>query len=187
MTPTIPYNPRAWFWQVGSDTTRYWSTSIGAYVDAAHIASWVASGGVPARIGSELELNDVLRPAGLAIPVVTAFDVNTERDRRMALFTFDGRYYDLDNQALANVSGSGTLALAAIGNGAQVGDLRWADPNEDFTWITHDNVIVPMDAQTCWAFAQAAAMWRKHCIYKARALKDTNPIPASFAADNYWV
>lgn len=130
-------------------------------------------------------ISSATAPAPVLPPPTTA-DVNMERDRRMALFTFDGRSYDLAGQALANVSGAGTLALAAIINGAQPGDLRWADPDEDFTWIAHDNSIVPMDAQTCWAFAQTAASWRKHCIYKARALKDMDPIPADFAADSYW-
>lgn len=117
----------------------------------------------------------------------TADDVNAERDRRMATFVFGGKAYDLEGQSLANVSGSGTLSLAAIINGAQPGDLRWADPDQDFTWIANDNTIVPMDAQTTWAFAQTAAARRKHCIYKARALKDMSPIPSDYTDDKYWI
>lgn len=113
-------------------------------------------------------------------------DVNAERDRRMGAFSFGGKVYDLQSQSLANVSGAGTLALAALINGAQVGDLRWADPDADFTWIANDNTLVPMDAQTTWAFAQTAAAWRKHCIFKARALKDMSPIPSNYTADSHW-
>ena len=128
-------------------------------------------------------------PAPVAVPLTSEQledRVNLERDRRMATFGFSGKLYDLQGQSLANVSGAGTLSLAAIINGAQPGDLRWADPDQDFTWIANDNTIVPMDAQTTWAFAQTAAAWRKHCIYKARALKDMDPIPSDYANDSYW-
>lgn len=116
----------------------------------------------------------------------TSERVNAERDRRMSVFSFGGKTYDLGGQALINVSGAGTLALAAIINGAEPGDLRWSDPTSDFVWIAHDNTLTPMDAQTTWAFAQTAAAWRKHCIFKARALKDISPIPADFSNDGYW-
>ena len=83
--------------------------------------------------------------------------------------------------------GAGTLALAAMVNGAQVGDYRWADPESDFVWIANDNSLNLMDAQTTWAFASAAAEWRKKMIYAARALKDMDPIPMDFASNNsYW-
>ena len=131
---------------------------------------------------------DTLVQSGLQIGAYepTSDDVNAERDRRMSAFVFGGKTYDLQGQSLANVSGAGTLALAAIINGAQVGNLRWADPDADFTWIANDNTMTPMDAQTTWAFAQTAAAWRKHCIFKARTIKDMTPIPANYTADSYW-
>ena len=116
----------------------------------------------------------------------TPANVDIERDRRMGTFTFGGKAYDLKGQSLANVSGAGTLSLAAIINGAQPGDLRWADPDADFTWIANDNTMTPMDAQTCWAFAQTAASHRKDMIFKARAIKDMSPIPADYTANSYW-
>lgn len=121
-------------------------------------------------------------------PPPTTAEVNAERDKRMSKFTFAGKEYDLSegNGSLANVSGAGTLALAAIINGAQVGDLRWADPTADFGWIAEDNTITAMDAQTTWAFAQTAAEWRKKMIFKARALKDLEAIPADYKNNNYW-
>jgi hypothetical protein len=138
------------------------------------------------RIASEAELSEVLRPYELGGPVVTGFEVNAERDRRMVTLVFSGKAYDLRDPSLANVSAAGTLALAAIVGGAARGHLRWANPGEDFTWIANDNTATPMDAQTCWAFAQAAAAWRKHCIFKARALKDMTPIPSDYKDDRYW-
>lgn len=174
-----PYDPYDWFWVVAGDDARAWSSAAASYVSDYPLDRLT-------RIDTEQNLSDVLRPYGLKGPYISSLDVNSERDQRMALFTFGGKVYDLAGQSLANVSGAGTLALAAIVNGAQPGDLRWADPNEDFTWITHDNTIVPMDAQTCWAFAQTAASWRKHCIYKARTIKDMDPVPADFTSDKYW-
>jgi hypothetical protein len=70
--------------------------------------------------------------------------------------------------------------------GAQPGDLRWADDDTDFRWIAADNSSVSMDAQTCFAFAQAAARWRADHIYAARALKDADPIPENFTNDSHW-
>jgi hypothetical protein len=121
-------------------------------------------------------------------PPPTTGEVNQERDKRMEKFTFGGKEYDIskDNGSLANVSGAGTLALGAIVAGAQPGNLRWADPNVDFSWIAEDNSLTTMDAQTTWAFAQAAAAWRKTMIYKARAIKDQQEIPADYKNNSHW-
>jgi len=117
---------------------------------------------------------------------VTANDVTAERNRRLLTFAFNGRQYQFDPESKSNVAGAGTLALAAIINGAQPGNLRWADANRDFTWLAADNTSVSMDAQTTFAFAQAAAKWVSDHIYAARAIKDMNPIPADYAADARW-
>lgn len=113
-------------------------------------------------------------------------DVNAERDRRLSAFTYAGKAYDFDAGSRENISGAGTLAMAAIIVGAQVGDLRWADPSVDFVWIAADNSLIPMDAQTCLEFAQAAASWKAKHIYAARALKDLPSIPADYKNDQYW-
>ncbi len=124
------YDPRDWFWIVGDDVTRAWSSAAGGYVSV-----WDQSR--TTRIASEEELSEVLRPYGLDVPVVTRFDVNAERDRRMVTMVFAGKAYDLRDQSLSNVSSAGMLALAAIISGAAPGHLRWADPGEDFTWIAN--------------------------------------------------
>ena len=133
-----------------------------------------------------IELGNVITP--WTAPPKTSGDVNKERDRRMEVFTFGGKEYAIRSSdgSLANVSGAGTLALGAIVNGAQQNDLRWADPNADFTWIAEDNTIVTMDAQTTWAFAQTAAAWRKSMIYKARAIKDLETIPTDYKNNSHW-
>ncbi len=117
----------------------------------------------------------------------TKEDVDAERDRRMSTFVFAGKSFDLSPESLANVLGAGTLALAAITKGAAAGDVRWCDQDEDFAWIASDNSRMVMDAQTTWAFAEAAAAWRRHIIFRARALKDASPVPADYATvEAYW-
>lgn len=129
--------------------------------------------------------------AGNSIPSYTApqptsQDVDAERDRRLELVTFAGKVYDFDADSRQNISGAFALALAAIGNGAQVGDYRWADPDEDFTWIANDNTATLMDAPTTLAFGQVAASWNADHIRTARSIKDLDPIPTDYADDSRW-
>lgn len=112
--------------------------------------------------------------------------VNAERDRRLKTFTFSGRVFDFDAESTVNIAGAGTLALAAIINGAKPGNLRWANPDRDFMWISADNFSVSMDAQTCFAFAQAAAQWKSGHIHAARLIKDMTKIPSDYAANARW-
>lgn len=129
--------------------------------------------------------------------VVAAFDaaapttdqVNSERDRRLKRFTFGGKVYDFcDGRGSdLNIAGAGTLALAAIIQGAQAGDLRWADAARDFAWIAADNSSQTMDAITCLNFAKAAADWKARHIRAARVLKDLPSIPADYASDARWL
>lgn len=174
------YEPKNWFWTVGGDESRAWSSASGAYV-----AEWPSDR--MTRILNEQELGDVLRQYGLRGPVAAAVDVDAERDRRVALMAFNGKTYDCDKTSLRRIDTAKTNALAAIINGAQLADLRWADPNIDFAWIAHDNSATPMDAQTCLAFGMAAASWEGRHIVAARALKNMNPIPADYATNAaYW-
>jgi hypothetical protein len=112
--------------------------------------------------------------------------VTAERDRRLATFSFAGKAYDFGGASTVNIVGAGTLALAAIINGAQPSNLRWANPDLDFRWICADNSTVTMDAQTCFAFAQAAAQWKSGHILTGRTIKDMIPIPSDFAANARW-
>ncbi|MER9170904.1 hypothetical protein NKI12_26835 [Mesorhizobium australicum] len=60
----IQYDPFNWFWIVGGDESRCWSSATRAYVD-----TLPADAGVT-RIASEDELADVLAAYGLPGPVV---------------------------------------------------------------------------------------------------------------------
>lgn len=63
------YNPSNWFWSVGGDTTRYWSSAQAAFVNAgdALFVEFIAQGGQPTPIDSMQSLLGVLAeqyPAG---------------------------------------------------------------------------------------------------------------------------
>ncbi|WP_290778245.1 DUF4376 domain-containing protein [Hoeflea sp.] len=124
-------------------------------------------------------------PAVYAPPAYS--DVTAERDRRLSLdFTFNGVQFQRDIDAVRRINGAGTLALAAIVGGAQPGDLRWHGEDTDFAWISSDNSLVPMDAQTVMAFGSAAAKRETEIIFAAKALKAMVPIPADYTNDLFW-
>lgn len=119
--------------------------------------------------------------------VITTQRVKDERDRRAAQpFIFSGKKFQARTEDQKRINGAGTLALAAIIEGAKPGDYRWHGGEADFAWIAADNELVPMDAQTVMAFGQAAARWESAHVFAARALKNMVPIPADFRDDKYW-
>lgn len=122
-----------------------------------------------------------------APPAPTAADVNAERDRRLPLdFEFNGKMYQRDAVSIARISGAGALALGAIVQGAQPGNLLWHGRDTPFVWIASDDSLTTMDAQTCFAFGAAAAAVETEIIFAAKALRGLDPIPANFADDEYW-
>lgn len=117
----------------------------------------------------------------------TPADVDQERDRRISGgFSFGGVFYQTRPEDRENIAGASTAALAAITNGAEPGDYRWHGGDADFVWIAADNSTHAMDAQTLFAFGQAAMAHKQAHIFAARAIKDADPIPADFADDAYW-
>ena len=126
--------------------------------------------------------------AALPWPVITTDDVDAERDRRIeAGMTFNSVRYQTRAQDRENVAGASIMALAAMVNGAQPGDLRWHGGDTDFVWIAEDNSLNTMDAQTFFAFGQAMAAHKSALIFAARALKDMATIPGDYATnETYW-
>jgi hypothetical protein len=68
------YNPANWYWIVGGDETKAFSSAVGNFVpaDGAAFLEWKADGTLPSRIASEVELGEVLadarvRPARAAV------------------------------------------------------------------------------------------------------------------------
>ena len=119
--------------------------------------------------------------------VINAESIKAERDRRIQSdFEFNGKMFQRDSVSLQRITGAATLAGFAIGQGAQAGDLRWANANQDFAWIAADNSVVTMDAQTTFAFGQTAASVETAIIFAAKALREMDPIPEDYADDKYW-
>lgn len=117
----------------------------------------------------------------------TASAVDAERDRRIASgFEFGGVSYQSRPDDRENIAGAALAALGAMVDGAQPGDLRWHGGSEDFVWIATDNTTHPMDAQTMFAFGQAAMAHKQALIFAARAVKDADPIPADYTDEGYW-
>lgn len=113
--------------------------------------------------------------------------VNAERDRRLCGdFLFNGVPFQRDPTSLQRITGAATLAGFAIAQGAQPGNLRWANADRDFAWIASDNTVVTMDAQTTFAFGQIAAGVETSIIFAAKALRDMNQIPTDYADEKYW-
>lgn len=72
----IHYAPHTWFWIVGNDDARAWSSAVGAYV-----TQWDVD--QVTRIASEAELDEVLRDCGLKPCLVAASDIKMECGRRI--------------------------------------------------------------------------------------------------------
>ena len=113
--------------------------------------------------------------------------INQERDRRIfAGFEFEGKGFDYDAVSKSRITGAATLAGFAQVNGAVVDDLTWHGGSEPFTWIAQDNSLVTMDAQTCFAFGEAAANHESDHIFAALALKNSEVPVEDFADDTHW-
>lgn len=144
--------------------------------------------------GTEMVVGGAITPRDfdlLPLPMPSVVQVralvDVERDRRIrAGITFADTRFQTRDEDMTNIMGAATAALAAITEGAQAGNLRWADPGTDFAWIAEDNSLVPMDAQTMMAFAQAVRSHKQAHIFAAKALKDSDPIPEDYAADGWW-
>lgn len=72
----LPYTPADWFWIVGGDKSRAWSSAAAAFVP-----SWDAQR--TTRIPSLVDLDGVLRQNALPSPIITASDVRAECQNRI--------------------------------------------------------------------------------------------------------
>ncbi|MCR9221985.1 MAG: DUF4376 domain-containing protein [Alphaproteobacteria bacterium] len=113
-------------------------------------------------------------PAAYTPPAATTADVDRLRDAKIAAgFTFDGTVFQTDPDSVKRIAGAASAAHVAVTlDGAQAGDLRWADPAGDFVWIAEDNSVVAMDAPTVIAFGQAYMAHERALVFAAKAIKD---------------
>jgi len=136
----------------------------------------------------QLAVEGGLEVGDYVIPQPTTQDVNAERERRIrAGFVFNGKLYDYNMDAKTNISGAAQMAfMFIVVNGAQPGNYRWNGRPDDFSWIAKDNTLTQMDAPTVVQFGKRAAEHETHHRFKARSLKDMNPIPSDYQLDSYW-
>lgn len=128
-------------------------------------------------------------PPPVIIYPIQPYQVDEERDRRIAEgFVFEDVRYQTESQSdRENILGALGTALAAITvDGVQPGNLRWADSKFDFFWIAADNTRVPMDAQTCLAFARAAVARKSLLVIAGNTIKQMDPIPQDYTDDKWW-
>lgn len=132
-------------------------------------------------------VDDLSEPTPYVDPTPYNQLVDQETLRRLALpFLFLGRLYDRDTVSLQRITGAATLAGFAVANGAASGDYRWHGGATDFSWIAADNSIVPLDAQTMFAFGVAAAARETFLVFRGRYLKDNPTTKALVLADATW-
>lgn len=118
---------------------------------------------------------------------VTSADVDGERDLRLASnFEFQGTLFQSRPIDRERITEAAQLAFMAVASGIKPGDLRWLDPEQDFTWIAADNTLVPMDAPTVVAFAKAMAARTQALVLAGRRLKDMDVIPSDYTDDKWW-
>ena len=110
--------------------------------------------------------------------------VNAIRDLRMrSAFLFAGHRFDYDSDSRKRITGAAALAGFAMTIGGKApDDLYWHGGETPFTWIAADNAFVQMDAQTVFAFGQAAGAWESAHIFHARGLKDAIDLAEDDAA-----
>lgn len=119
-------------------------------------------------------------------PAELSREVNRESQRRASIgFMFRGVAYDFDDISKLRMTGAGALAMQAVNNGAAIGDFRWFNADTDFVWITKNNGLTPMDAQTCAAFAKAAAEHESLFVFAAYAIKQAG-FPEGWENDSNW-
>ncbi|WP_323114349.1 DUF4376 domain-containing protein [Pseudomonas guariconensis] len=134
-----------------------------------------------------VEMSDAEVQAHIAPPLASTADVDAERDRRIdAGVEFQGVMFQSQATDRENIAGAAQLGFMAMMAGAQPGDLRWSNPDEDFVWIASDNSLVPMDASAVVEFGKVAAQRKQALIMAGRQLKDIDPIPSDYIDDKWW-
>lgn len=121
------------------------------------------------------------------VRLITATDVDIERDRRLSAgIEFKGTSFQSRPGDYENIIGAAQLAFMAVAGGSKLGNLRWLDPDQDFTWIAADNSLVPMDAPTVVDLGKAVIARKQALIHAGRQLKDMEAIPGDYTDGKWW-
>lgn len=103
--------------------------------------------------------------------------VDAEAGRRTQLgFNFQGHIIQTRGEPkndMLKITGAAAAASIALTLGGKTpSDLRWFDPNADFSWIDEANVEIPLDAPGMIALGQAAAAHVQYYVKMGRSIKD---------------
>ncbi|MDQ2083092.1 DUF4376 domain-containing protein [Xanthobacteraceae bacterium Astr-EGSB] len=150
----MDYDVRDWYWAVGGDETRAWSSARSSYVavdDATYLA-WRAGAGLPTRIDSERSLSDVLAPHGLRGPYVdlVAYAAATRWRRETGGVTIAGVTVATDRESQAMLSG----AHAYVQANPAAATIRWKS----------EDGFVALDAPQITALALAVGAHVQACF-----------------------
>lgn len=77
------YTPMDWYWQVGADRGKFWSSKLGNWVPQ------LPDGVGLTKIASVEELTEVLTIYGLPTPFTNTMDIKKEAERRILLVMTD--------------------------------------------------------------------------------------------------
>lgn len=148
--------PKNWYWIVGGDTSRAWSSAQSAYVTT-------YPSNATTRIGSEAELRAVLRGYGLAGPGADAVDVKAEAQRRIIAAT-----------------GAADLQACLI---KQLNALMRAT---ELTNKKASGQVLTLAEATEAASLETLAATIKRIRSRSNDIEAMTPIPADYAADARW-
>lgn len=182
---TQEYDPIDWYWFVGGDDTRVWSSARAGYfqVSDADYQGWLDEGGAATHIASEAELSDVLRPYGLRGPHVAPSDIHAERDRRLA-GGFDYEFPDARGVHRINTTPGDMVGWDEVTKLAQA-LLNLGQTEQPITIATGTGVtqVTPIEWQQVML---AAAAFRQPIWGASFVLEAMAPIPADFSEDARW-
>lgn len=152
------FNLHDWFWIVGGDESRAWSSAAGTYVSE-YPADRLT------RIASEEDLSDVLRPYGLSGPHVSPADVKAEAQRRIIVLTGAA---DLQSCLIKQLNAS----------------MRAIELNDKRVSVSGGVLTPEEEAESAALRGFAAAIDAIRA--RSNELETLDPIPAGFAADEFW-
>lgn len=170
-----PYDPSDWYWKIGGNATRFWSSAACAYVtelpDGWHATAEdaIATGiprdeaQLPATALDEADLSARLRRYGLQGPIADIADVKAEAQRRIIALTGTATLLDcIIKQSNANM---------------RANELN--DKRIDGAQLTPSEAA---EADALRGLATAIKAIRA----KSNEIEVMTPIPADFTSDAYW-
>jgi hypothetical protein len=160
------------------------------YFDASTILAIVDGNQVSIPASNSNRIYRAIVANGITVEPVsttpTSDDINQERDRRIAGgFVFGGNTYQSDPESRQRIANAAIEAIEAIIGDVSGGNLRWSDPDNDFTWRAADNSEIPMDAPSMVDLHKEARAHEALMIRRAQALK-ANP-PSDYTDDSHWI